>query len=112
MFTIEEMQEIVNKAKTEAIATMTTQIVDAIDYSVKHAIGTVIQAEITKTVEKDIETIAKEEWDKACPQVREIIAQAFLTVAESLGKAMTEQAVKNLDSYNRKDIIKKLFDIY
>ena len=112
MFTEQEMQEIVSGAKELATQKMYTQMVDAIDYGVKQAVAETIRKQITEQCEAEIRTIAEEEWDKAVPKIREIIAGSFITIANDLAKAMTEQAVKNLDGYNRKDIIKKLFDIY
>ena len=77
-------------------------------YAIKSQIDEMVTEFITTEMKDEIHTMLKD----AKPALIEEMKKGFITVGAELSKALTAQALANLEigSYKSKDIIKKIFD--
>jgi hypothetical protein len=102
-------QEIAGR-KEEIIKGITDNLIKSIGQSCEWSLSSEIGREVAAIVKAEMLEEIKASIQAAKPQILEAVKDACVKVAAEVGKAMVTKAASNMDGWNGREVMKKLFD--
>lgn len=110
MIKIEDIEAAVENKRQEIIDACARSIVNSVSESVKYRIETEISESVKETIEEiiagEVKTVITSQKDAILEGVR----KSSIEIAATVGASLQKRAIENLEGWQGREILKKLFD--